>query len=263
MKIATWNINSLKARRDELVSWLRENRPHVVALQETKTDDDVFREHYQPIFEAEGYGAAFHGHGGQCGVAILGRQPLVVTRKGLLGQEDQGARLLTVQTAGLLFTTVYVPIASGKAPSGVERKLEWLDALAEYVRESAHKDMPAVLCGDFNIAPEPIDDWKHWYGKKRGRREPGFREDERSRIRSFAEAGWSDLVRHLNPEGRLFTWWWRRDSYVQNKGLRLDLVLGNPAVVERLRSASIVHSPHENRGRTGRPDHAPVIVDLA
>ena len=263
MRIATWNIDSLKTRRDELVSWLRENRPDVVALQETKTDDDAFREHYQPVFEAEGYGAAFHGHGGQCGVAILGRQPLVATQRGLPGQEDMGARLLTVQTAGMLFTTVYVPIASGKGQGGVERKLEWLDALSEYVRESAHEDMPAVLCGDFNIAPEPIDDWMHWHDRKRGRGAPGFRDDERSRIRSLAEAGWFDLVRESNPGRGMFSWWHSANLYRQNKGLRLDLIFGNRAVFNRLRCGGTDQSPLDHRDRPGKPDHAPVIVGLA
>ena len=263
MRIATWNINSLKARRDELVGWLRENRPHVVGLQETKTDDETFRERYQPAFEAEGYHTAFHGQAGQCGVAILGLHPLVVTRKGLPGQEDLGRRLLTVQTAGLSFTTVYVPIGSGKGQSGVERKLGWLDALGEHLREPAHKDRPAVLCGDFNITPAPIDNWRHWHQGREDRSKPGFRDDERSCIRSLGGAGWYDLARELHPDKRMFSWWWSGDLYRRDQGLRLDLVFGNRAVFDRVRSVQIAHSPYENRGLTGRPDHAPVIVDLA
>ncbi|MDE2881718.1 MAG: exodeoxyribonuclease III [Acidobacteriota bacterium] len=267
MRIATWNINGLKARREELVRWLREDRPDVVGMQETKTDDDAFRTHYQPVFEAEGYDAASHGQQGRCGVAILSKEPLTVIREGLPRQEDMGARLLTVETAEVSFTTVYVPSASAEDRSKVERKvkrkLAWLDSLSEHLRERGGKGGPAVLCGDFNIAPEPIDDWKHWHSKGRGKKEPGSRDDERSRIRSLSQAGWADLLRELDPKGRLFSWWGRPNLYLQNKGLRLDLVLGNSAAVDRLQSARIVHGPYENRGRTGKPDHAPVIVDLA
>ncbi len=263
MRIATWNIDSLEQRWDDLLRWLRENRPDIVGLQETKTNDDEFLENYAPKIQAEGYHAASHGQAGQCGVAVLSRHPLEVTPKGLPGKEDLGRRLLTVQTAGLSFTTVYVPIASGKGQSGVERKLGWLDALGEYLREPAHKDMPAVLCGDFNIAPEPVDGWRHWHGKREDTSKPGFRDDERSWIRSLREAGWFDLVRECNPDARLFSWWWSKEFYRQDKGLRLDLVFGNQTVRDRLQSAQIVHSPYEDRGRTKKPDHAPVIVDLA
>ncbi len=91
---------------------------------------------------------------------------------------------------------------------------------------------------------------------------PAFRDDERLRIRSLQEAGWFDLVRSLNPKGKLFSWWSRPDFYLQNKGLRLDLVFGSRAVVDRAQSAQIVHRPYEDRGRSGEVDHAPVIVDL-
>lgn len=267
MRIATWNIDSLKARRDELVSWLRENRPHVVALQETKTDDDTFRERYQPAFEAEGYHAASHGQAGRCGVAVLSRQPLEVTQKGLPGKGDLDRRLLTVQTAGLSFTTVYVPSASRKGRTAkaeaIERKLGWLDALLRYLGTPRVGVIPSVVCGDFNITPAPIDSWRHWHEEREDKSQPGFRDDERSRIRSLQEAGWFDLVRKANPDRGMFSWWHSADLYRQNKGLRLDLIFGNRAVFNRLRVAGTDQSPLDQRDRPGKPDHAPVIVDLA
>ena len=262
MRIATWNIDGLKTRRDELLRWLRENQPDIMALQETKTDDDAFRERYEPGFEAGGYGAAFQGQRSQCGVAILCRQPLAVTQKGLPGQEDLGARLLTVRTAGLSFTTVYVPIASSKGQSGVDRKLERLDALSEYLREPAHKDMAALLCGDFNITPAPMDGWRHWHEQREDKSKPGFRDDERSRIHSLQGAGWFDLVCHANPAQEMFTWWHSWSLYAEHKGLRLDLAFGNRAVLDRLQSARTDRTPLERRRGNKRPDHAPVIVDL-
>ena len=270
MKIATWNVNGLKARRDELVRWLCKNQPDVMGLQETKTDDDEFRERHKPVFEAEGYRAEFHGERRHNGIAILSKQPLEVTQTGLPGQECVGTRLLTAHTAGLSFTTVCVPSASGKCQSDIERKvvrkLAWLDSLCQYLRERKNDDVPAILCGDFNVTPEPIDAYHHWHPSKERKSRPGFRKDERSRLRSLKEAGWFDLVRESNPEGDLFSWWWSRDLYLKNKGLRLDLVFGNRVILDRLRSGRIVHSPYEERGENGkprRPDHAPVVVNLA
>ncbi|MXX86530.1 MAG: hypothetical protein F4Y71_08760 [Acidobacteria bacterium] len=267
MRIATWNIKSLNTRRDELLRWLRENQPDIMGLQETKTDDAEFVERYQPEFRNEGYLSACCGEKGRNGVAILSRRPLEVTQRGLPGQEDLGARLLTALTPAVSFTTVYVPSASRKDSAAeadaTQRKLGWIDALLRYIGTSPDGVVPSIVCGDFNIAPEPIDDWMHWHDRKRGKREPGFSDDERSRIRSLEKAGWVDLVRHPNPKEKLFSWWSRPNLYLQNKGLRLDLVFGNQAAVERLRSAQIIHTPYEERGRAGEVDHAPVIVNLA
>ena len=243
--------------------WLGEECPDVVALQETKTSDDRFAERYQPAFEAAGFGAAFHGEARYNGVAILSRHPIQVTTKGLPEQGGLGPRLLAVMTAGLSFTTVYVPSVAGSSRPKIERKLAWLDSLHTYLRNRGDEGLPAVLCGDFNIAPEPMDDWMHWHGRKRGNREPGFRDDERSRIRSLAEAGWFDLVRETNPGRGMFSWWHSADLYRQNKGLRLDLILGNRAVLNRLRFGGTDQSPLDQRDRPGKPDHAPVVVDLA
>ena len=263
MRIATWNIDGLGARWDELVGWLRQNRPDVMGLQETKTDDDEFAELYKPEFEAEGYGAVFHGEPDRHGVAILSRHPLNVTQRGLPEQEGLGSRLLAVNTAGLSFTTVCVPSASGKGAGGMERKLAWLNALGKYLSERENVALPAVLCGDFNVTPEPLDTWRHWHQQRPKRQQPGSTEDERARLRLLKKAGWLDLVRHSNADGRVFSWWWSRDFYVDDKGLRLDHLFGDPAVASRLRCAWSDRSYYEDRGMTGKPDHAPVIADLA
>ena len=267
MRIATWNINGLRTRtrRDELLSWLRQNRPDVMGLQETKTDDDQFRECYRAAFKAEGYCAAFHGEPDRNGVAILSRHPLNVTQRGLPEQEGPDARLLAANTAGLSFTTVCVPSASRKGAGGMERKLAWLDALGKYLSEREDVALPAVLCGDFNVTPERLDNWNRERETKGAKGSPGFGDDERSRIRSLREADWFDLVREANPGRGMFSWWKSSDLYVQNKGLRMDLVFGNRAVFEGLRCASTDRSPLDQRDntKTKKWDHAPVIVDLA
>ena len=260
MRICTWNVDGLNERVEQVVQWLYDNQPDIVGLQEARTRGP---KSVVSAFQSEGYRCKLHmepdDKGRNQGVAILGRHPLEVTQVGLPGQEHRGARLLTASTAGLSFTTVCVPI---KGQQSIKRKLAWLGSLSKHLRERTTDDGPAVLCGDFNINPEPIDNYYHWDNGEeplRVRNSPGFREDERSWIGSPLEAGWSDLVRDLNPDERMFSWWSRRspDYYNDDKGLRIDLVFGNAAVARRLQCARI------DRGRGGKSDHAPVVVDLA
>ncbi len=264
MRICTWNVGGLKEWDKQVVLWLHDNKPDIVGLQEARTPDP---QSVVSAFQSEGYRCMLHlepdDKGRKQGVAILSGHPLEVTQAGLPEQEHRGARLLTACTAGLSFTTVYVPSASGKDQRRVERKLAWLDSLSEHLRERKADDVPAVLCGDFNITPKPIDNYHHWENKKERRDKPGFREDERSRICSLLKAGWFDLVRDLNPGERIFSWWSSAYLYNDDKGLRMDLVFGNAAIARRLQSAWIDRDHYADRGRTGKPDHAPVVVDFA
>ena len=263
MRICTWNVDGLNGRVEQVVQWIHDNQPDIVGLQEAGTRDP---ESVVSAFQSEGYRCKLHmkpdDKSPKQGVAILSRHPLEVTQVDLPGQEPRGARLLTASTAGLSFTTVCVPSAYGKA--GIEGKLEWLDALSKHLRERKTDDGPAVLCGDFNISPKPIDTYHHWENSRgEDKNKAGFRKDERLQISSLLEAGWFDLVRELNPDERIFTYWHSPDLYNDDKGLRIDLVFGNAAVVRRLQSARIDRGHYADRGRTGKPDHAPVVVDLA
>ena len=242
--------------------WLRRHRPDIVGLQEAW--ERGYRSAVSEL-RSEGYSCATHmGPVGNSvkGVAILSKHPLEVTQEGLLGQEHRGARLLTASTAGLSFTTVCVPSASENDPRNIEQKLAWLCSLCEHLRERKTDDGPAVLCGDFNITPKPIDNYHHWEKSTERKRRPAFREDERSRISSLFEAGWIDLVRKFNPDKRMFSWWSNPKLYDDGKGLRIDHVFGNAAVAKRCGSAWIDCDHYDDRGRTGKPDHAPVVVDL-
>ena len=209
MRVCTWNVGGLKGWVERVLPWLRGNQPDIVGLQEARTRNP---QSVVSTFQSEGYCCKLHmdpdDKGWVPGVAILSRQPLEVTQVGLPGQEDRGARLLTASTAGLSFTTACVPSASGKCQPDIERKvarkLAWLGSLCKYLRERKNDDVPAILCGDFNITPEPIDAYHHWHpDSKEVKNRPGFRNDERSRLRSLKEAGWFDLVRELSPEGKL------------------------------------------------------------
>ena len=259
MRIATWNINGLKARRDELVGWLRENRIDVVGLQETKTSDERFLEDFRRELRREDYFGEFYGEPRYRGVAVLCTKPIKVIQEGLATQKGSGPRLLAVNTAGLSFTTVCVPYKRGRDGP----KLPWLDSLSEYLHVREDAELPAVLCGDFNIAPEPIDNGVFDPGGRRNTSSPGYRDEEHRHIRSLCEAGWFDLVRAANPGRRIFSYWNSPDLYRQDKGLRFDLVFGDRDIRECLTTARIDRSPIDQRDRIGRPDHAPVIVDLA
>ena len=261
MKICTWNVNGLNAGLERVVQWLHRNQPDIVGLQEARTSD---HEAVVSAFRSEGYCCQLptesDGKSRGPAVAILSKHPIEVTQVGLPEQEDLGARLLTARTAGLSFTTVCVPIASGKA--GIEGKLAWLDALIEHIREHNTEDVPAVLCGDFNINPKPIDNYYRWEGRPEAKGSGGFGECERSRISTLLKAGWCDLVRKCNPEKRMFSYWHSRGFYNDDKGLRIDLVFGNSSIVKRLQAGWIDCSQSAVLGKTGHPDHAPVVVEL-
>ena len=237
-----------------------------MGLQEIKTSRAECLNRFVDDVRTDGYHTAFHSEPSKAGVAILSKQPLEVTQQGLLGQKGLGARLLTAQTAGLSFTTVYVPDGSGPDKTATEeavrRKLAWLDDLLHYLGTPPVGVVPSVVCGDFNITPAPVDTWWHWHQQRADQSKPGFRDDERSRIRSLQGAGWFDFARSAKPDKSMFSWWHSWDLYVQQKGLRLDLVFGNRAVSDRVRDVRVDCSRYESERHRKRPDHAPVIVDL-
>ncbi len=256
MRIATWNVNGLRARLDFLVLWLRERRPDLVGLQEIKLSEDQFP---HSVLESEGYQAVVHGQKSWNGVAILSRQPVTVTQKGLPGQEDLGARLMTAEAGDLSFTTVYCPNGKGVAHSDFPRKLAWFESLAIHVQRQRVPDRPAILCGDFNVCPAPIDSWN----EELLRGTIFHTEEERARFAAIVEAGFVDLFRRLRPEARRFSWWdYRAGAFHQNHGLRLDLLLGSRDVAERLRDVEIDRDYRKKKDDKIPSDHAPVFADL-
>lgn len=256
MRIATWNVNGLRARHGLLTHWLAARQPDVVALQELKTSDDQFP-HRE--LEALGYRAAVHGEKGWNGVAILARKPLEVEQVGLPGS-DHGARLISARVEGVSVTSVYCP--NGKAVSHPDfaRKLAFFDALAAHwtARHPAHE--PALLCGDFNVCPAALDSWN----------EAAFAgaifhtEQERTRFRALLEAGLVDLFRARNPELQAFSWWdYRGGAFHKREGLRIDMVLGTRAVLDRVTAVEIDRDYRKKQAGFTTSDHAPVIVDLS
>jgi len=233
-----------------VLHWLRDRQPDVVGLQELKLTDEQF-----PAleFEAEGYHPVTHAQKSWNGVAILSKERAEVTQRGLPGQEEMGARLIAAQAGGLSFTTIYLPNGKTVEHEDYPRKLKWLECLTGHIDTSG----PAILCGDFNICKEPIDSWNE-------NPELIFHTDaERTRLQVLLDKGLVDVFRTRFPDEQKFSWWdYRGGAFHRKQGLRIDLILGTPDVVERVIAVDIDREYRKKRDGLTPSDHAPVIVDL-
>lgn len=259
MRIATWNVNSIRPRLPRFVPWLEQRRPDVVCLQETKVNDAGFDAAVGDELSRLGYQWAHHGQGQWNGVAIISRVGLVDPRPGLPGDPgfpDPGtleARLVAATCGGLRIHSVYVP--NGRTPDDPHYayKLDWLAALTELVAESG----PAtVVAGDLNIAPTDADvfDPAAFVGLTH------VTVPERAALAGLTKQGLVDLVRLRWPSERVFSYWdYRAGMFHRDRGMRIDLVLGSESVASRLQAAWV---DRQARKGTSPSDHAPVIIDL-
>jgi exodeoxyribonuclease-3 len=256
MRIATWNVNGLRARLDFVLQWLEARKPDVVGLQELKLTDEQFP---RDELAAVGYRAETHGQKGWNGVAVLSREPAKVVQAGLPGQEDFGARLLTAEVEGLEFTTIYVPNGKSVDHEDFPRKLAWLDALADHLEARGSSGRASILCGDFNVVPTPLDSWneKALHGRV-------FHTDaERERFARLGSAGWVDLFRSVHGDLQAFSWWdYRGGAFHRGQGLRIDFLLGTRQVAERTSSVEIDRDYRKKKDGLTASDHAPVFADL-
>jgi exodeoxyribonuclease III len=256
MRLATWNINGIRARLSYLLLWLEERKPDVVGLQELKISDAQF-----PFIElqAAGYHVVCHGQKSWNGVAILSRERGEVAQRGLPGCEVDGARLVTADVAGLSFSTVYVPNGKSILHPDFSLKLLWLDQLAAHFEAHVATERPAVLCGDFNLCPAPLDSWAEV--------QLGggifHTEEERRRFRRLLDLGFVDLYRARHPDQPGYTWWdYRAGAFHKGQGLRIDLMLGTPAIAERVLDVVPERDWRKKKDGLIPSDHAPVYVDL-
>lgn len=256
MRIATWNVNGVRARLDFVRHWLRERKPDLVGLQELKIDEELFP---HETFREEGYHAAVFGQKGWNGVGVLCREPVEVLQRGLPGQEAFGARLLTVRAGWLVFTTVYCPNGKRVDHADFPKKLAWLDTLREHLGTHHRPEQAAVLCGDFNVCPEPLDSWNE--AELAG--SIFHTEEERRRVRALRDLGLRDLFRERHPELQAFSWWdYRGGAFHRRRGLRIDLLLGTPPVLGRTREVAIDREYRKKKDGLTASDHAPVWADL-
>jgi exodeoxyribonuclease III len=256
MRVATWNVNSVKQRLPRLLPWLDQRQPDVVCLQETKLSDDAFTALLGDELAERGYATALYGEPQWNGVAILSRVGLddVVTGvAGAPGFPHPEARAVAATCAGIRVHSLYVP--NGRVPDSdhYAYKLQWLAALRDVVEAGPDA---AMLCGDMNIAPTDADVFDpEAYADQTHVTLP-----ERAALAGIEALGLHDVVRERWPDQRVFTYWdYRAGMFHQDLGMRIDLVLAGDPVAARVRAAWV--DRHARKG-TGPSDHAPVIVDL-
>jgi exodeoxyribonuclease-3 len=255
LKIATWNVNSIRMRLERLLRWLERQRPDVVCLQELKTPEAGFP--FEPLREA-GYYAAVCGQRTYNGVAVLsGSEPLEVRRSFDDGVEDPQARFISTLVGGVQILCAYVPNGSTVGSEKWDYKLRWMGRLRKYLDEHCEPSEPLALCGDFNIAPEDRD----VANPDKWRDTVLCQEEGRKALREICEWGLVDAFRLKHSEGGLYSWWdYRQLGFPRNDGLRLDHVLVTPALAERCVAAEI--DRQERKGKQPS-DHAPVIVSFS
>jgi exodeoxyribonuclease III len=256
VRVATWNVNSVKQRVPRLLPWLDERQPDVVCLQEVKLTREAFADLLGGELEARGYAFAVHGQPQWNGVAILSRAGLDDVRAGLPdepGFPGLEARAVSATCAGVRVHSVYVP--NGRTPDSdhYRYKLGWLAALKSAVAAGGEA---ALVCGDMNIAPADADvyDPAAYVGHTH------VTPDERAALASLQALGLRDVVRDRWPDSRVFTYWdYRAGMFHQDLGMRIDLILASDPVAARVRAAWV---DRQARKGTAPSDHAPVIVDL-
>jgi exodeoxyribonuclease III len=256
VRIATWNVNSVKQRVPRLLPWLDQRQPDVVCLQETKLAEAAFTELLGSELAERGYAVGYHGEARWNGVAILSRvglDDLVAGLPGAPGFPHPEARAVSATCGGVRVHSVYVP--NGRVPDSehYQYKLAWLATLRDAI---ATGPADVVVCGDMNIAPTDADvfDPAAYVGQTH------VTPPERAALADLQATGLADVVRERWPSERVFTYWdYRAGMFHQDLGMRIDLVLASASVAGRVRAAWV--DRHARKG-TGPSDHAPVIVDL-
>ncbi len=255
LRIASYNINGITSRLPVLLGWLAEFAPDVACLQELKCTDQAFP--VAAIADA-GYQAIWHGQQRWNGVAILSRVGAPVeTRRGLPGDPDPAqSRYLEAAVAGVLIGNLYLPNGNPKPGPKFDYKLAWMDRLAEHARGLIDAAVPAMLIGDYNVIPTDRDVYK----PERWAKDALFAAEAKERFAALVGQGWTDALRHLHPDERIYTFWpyWRQ-SFERDAGIRIDHALLSPELAPRLIAAGVDRTP---RALEKTSDHAPVWVDL-
>jgi exodeoxyribonuclease-3 len=255
MRLATWNVNSLKARLPRVEAWLDDVAPDIVCLQETKLADGAFP---SMAFASLGYESVHHGEGRWNGVAILSKVGLDDPMTGFgPDDDDPEARLVWATCGGMRVASAYVPNGRTLEHDHYRYKLAWLARLRALLDEQGAPDQPLVVAGDYNIAPTDDDVWDPaaFVGATH------TSEPEREALAALESWGVVDAFRRLQPEPKLFSWWDYRDGrFHKHQGMRIDLIMATEPVAERATFATI----DRNARKGEKPsDHAPVILDLA
>lgn len=251
MKLASWNVNSLKVRLPHVLQWLETEQPDVVGLQETKLTDDNFPE---AALREAGYEAVYAGQKTYNGVAVLARQPISETVTDIPGVDDPQRRVMAGTIGDLRFINLYVPNGSEVGSEKYTYKLDWLARLRDWIADEMARHPRLAVVGDFNIAPADADvhDPEEWRGKIL------FSEPEHAALKALTDLGLEDTFRRFAQDEQVFSWWdYRMNNFKRNRGLRIDLVLASPALATQCTASRVDVEPR----RWERPsDHAPVVA---
>jgi len=252
MKIATWNVNSIRSRLERLLRWLEKTGPDVVCLQELKATDDVFP--LDPIRDA-GYHAAVYGQKTYNGVAILSRTKPSNTDRGFGDDvDDPQARLIAADVAGVRVISAYIPNGQTVGSEKYDYKLDWLRRLSKYLERCYEPSDPLILCGDFNVALDDHDvaNPERWAGSVL------CHQAAREALEDVRRWGLADVFRQHHPEGGLYSWWdYRMLGFPKNDGLRIDHIFATEPLTKRCIGAEI---DREERKGDKPSDHAPVVA---
>ncbi len=255
MKIATYNVNSIRMRVDRVLEWCKRVQPDVLCMQELKLEDAKFP---GVEFAALGYEVCTFGQKTYNGVAMISKLPLTDVERGFGDEvEDPQARFLAATTAnGVRIASVYVPNGQAVGTPKFTYKLAWLERWRAYLAERVKRDGLFAVCGDFNIAPDPEDvyDPLAWQGRCL------FTLEERAALARVREVGFVDVVRQLHPTGQLFSYWdYQMLAFPRNKGLRIDHVYATPALAARAKTLLVDRDMRKGKQPS---DHIPVMIDF-
>jgi len=252
MRVASWNINSLRKRQDRLFAWLEANKPDIVCLQETKCRDEQF-----PVLalQAAGYHSVYHGEKSYNGVAILSKNESRDVRPSLCDEVvDPQARVIAATVSNIQVFSVYAPNGRAVGSPAYDYKINWYGRLRACLSKEESADL--IVCGDFNVAPEDVDvhDPELWRGAIM------CSNGERTAFRQLCEGSLKDTLRLHHKEGGLFSWWdYRMLSFPKNRGLRIDAILASKSLARRCTAAGI---DREMRKGKEPSDHAPVWAEF-
>ena len=255
MRIATYNVNSVRARMPVILRWLKETKPDVACLQELKAQDADFPEE---AFTEAGYGAIWYGQKSWNGVAILARGTKPEeTARGLAGAtEDVQSRYLEAVVHGLTIGCLYLPNGNPAPGPKFDYKLRWMERLREHATGLIAAGSPAILAGDFNVIPTEQDA----YQPERWTEDALFRPETRSAFEKLLAQGWTDAIRHLHPTETIYTYFdYFRNAFARNAGLRIDHFLITPDLLTRLKTGG---ADLEARGWEKSSDHVPAWIEL-
>ena len=255
LKIASWNINSLRKREERLLLWLREASPDVVCLQETKCTDEQFP---AATLRDGGYASVFHGQKSYNGVAILAKEEPREVRMGFCDEvEDAQARIIAATVGETRVICIYAPNGQAVGSTAYQYKMEWYRRLTTCLREKEDALERVVVCGDFNVAPndEDVHDPALWHGAIM------CSEEERAAFRALVELGLADTLRLHHPEPGIFSWWdYRMLAFPKNRGLRIDAILAGSELAARCSAAGVARDMRKGKEPS---DHAPVWAEFS